>query len=47
MDTKTVVLMPTYNEIENIDRMVSQVRAQDVSILILSLIQLSEPTRPY
>lgn len=35
MDTKTVVLMPTYNEIENIDRMVSQVRAQDVSILII------------
>ena len=35
MNDKTVVLMPTYDEIENIDHMAADVRAQGVSLLVI------------
>ena len=45
----SIVIIPTYNERENIENIIRAVFGlpQVFHILVLSLIHISEPTRPY
>ena len=47
IDAKILVIIPAYNEQASIARVIERVKESVPAADILSLIHISEPTRPY